>query len=492
VSAVPAPSLLSWELRQLMRSKLLWLTLMIVGAAFVWGALAGASLHRQQAEAQARTRANEQAWLSDIRARAVKYQRPAVAPVPYWQDPTDIAGFSQYFLLKHSFKPHLPLAPLAVGVSDLLPDRQQIKLAVVFGNDGSYDFQNPRGLALGAFDLAFAVVHLLPIAVVLVAVLAGTYERDRGILRLVAGQSVGPRRWLTIRLASIALVLVPSLALLFILALIVAGTPLEAALPELSAAVAVLISYTLFWLALSFVALSAWPRASGALATLAAIWLVFIAGAPMVANIFSGLPGSTSSAASLVDVQRRVNDELQTERDEVIAAAFRSRPELAGSLDRIPTLDYATRLTFLVPELEKRLEFLRQARDASRQRHVELARWMSFLAPNVGVESVFASLAGTDLSRQWDFEQQSRNYQLRLRAFFYPLLHAEITSPTPYSAYGHFNFTAIDSIPSFEMREGPAGNRVRVAMPAIAWLLFLTVACTSVSLVRLRSWPESL
>ncbi len=84
------------------------------------------------------------------------------------------------------FPPHpqLPAAFAAVGArggaSDLLPDRQRIKLATLFGSEDAYDFQNPRGLALGRFDLSFVVTNLLPVAIVLLTVLLCTYVSGIG------------------------------------------------------------------------------------------------------------------------------------------------------------------------------------------------------------------------------------------------------------------------------------------------------------------------
>lgn len=485
-------SLLSWELQRLVRSKLLWLALAIVAVIFVWGAWSGASFHQSQAEAQIRTQEREQAWLEDIRARAAKYVHASETPLPYWQDPTHIAGFSQYFLLKHSFKPHLPLSPLAVGASDLLPDRQQIKLGTVFGTDETYDFQNPRGLALGRFDLAVAVVQLLPIAIVLLAVLVCTYERDRGVLRLVAAQSVSARRWQAVRFAALAMAVVPSIAALFVLSLVVAGVPIVKSLPELSAALALVTTYTLFWLAVSALVLSAWPRASTALAALSAIWLVLVVAVPLVANAAASLRPPLLSAGRTVDVKRETNDQVQQQRDAIVEAAFRASPELAGVTDRIPSIDHATRLTFLVPELEKRLDFIQEAREHTREQSARYARWATFIAPNVGVELALATLAGTDLRRHWAFEEQSRAYQLRLRAFFYPLMHRQIVSPAPYRAYGHFSFTDFESIPSFRMQDAEAAERVSAALPAAAWLLWLAAALGALAIARLRDWPEAL
>ena len=203
--------LLRWDLHQALRSRLLWFVVAIMAAAFIWGALNSARMHSAQTQALTNALSYEQQWLTDLRSRAEQYRVQAPTPLPYWQDPTDVAGFSQYFLFKHSLKPHLPSSPLAIGVSDLLPPRLPVKLSTPFGVEASYDFQNPRSLALGQFDLAFAVVYLLPVALILLFGLMATYERDRGVLRLIAAQAVSPRLWLMARVAAITVVVLPSL-----------------------------------------------------------------------------------------------------------------------------------------------------------------------------------------------------------------------------------------------------------------------------------------
>lgn len=491
MSEVPFVSLFRWELRQLAHSKLMWLTGVIVGVVFILGAQSGAALHGAQKEAQAHAQSREQAWIEELEARAAKYRRVSATPLPYWQDPTDVAGFSQYFLLKHSFKPHLPLSPLAVGLSDLLPDRQRIRLTTLFGTNEAYDFQNPRGLALGRFDLTFAVTTLLPVAIILLTVLLCTYERDSGMLRMIAAQPVSPRRWFAARLTSLAVLMLPMLALLFTLALVLASVSPGSALPEFGAALAILLLYAMFWLSLSGFVLSAWPRASGALAVLCGVWLALIVAIPLLANSASTLRPPAITAAQEVEAKRTITDQVQQERDEIVAAGFRAQPLLSRVTDQMSKIDYATRQTFLVPELEARLRFVQEAKADAREWEERVSRWTQWLAPNLGVASSFAVLAGTDSQRHRVFEAQSRQYQLDLRSFFYPLLYREVLAPTPQKAYGRFSFTAFDSIPRFEMRDSGAAERLYASLPSLVWLLVLGSAFVVASMTRLNRWPET-
>ena len=225
-----------------------------------WGARNGAALHQQQSQAQEREQAADARWLASTQAKAATYARPAPKPLPYWQDPTDIAGFSRYFLRQHANKPHLPVSAIAVGQSDVLPSRLPLKLETPFAIAPVYDFEHPRGLALGRFDLGFVIAQVLPIVVVLVIALLATFERDIGVLRLVAAQQIRPQVWLSARIGAIGFWLLLAVSMLMPTSLALAGVDVRQAWPDVVIAVSLALAYTAFWATLSAVAVAGWPR----------------------------------------------------------------------------------------------------------------------------------------------------------------------------------------------------------------------------------------
>lgn len=495
MSAPAFTSLLRWELRQVGRNRLLWLVLGILLLAMVWGALGGAALHRQQDAAIERARHADAAWMQQVRARAQRYAAPATGELPYWQDPTDAAGFSRYFLRTQAFKPHLPLSPLAVGTSDLLPARLPVKLETPFGIEPVYDFENPRGLALGRFDLGFVLVYLLPIACILLIGLLATFERDNGMLRLIAAQRVGPRAWLGARIAAIALWLAPSVVLGMVLSLALVGTDLAAAAPELLAAIALVLAYLAFWLALGFAVAATWSSAAAAISTLVAVWALLAIGVPLAGSAAAAVFAPAPSAASVVDAQRRANDAIAEHRDEIVTAAFRRQADLAAAVERVGSIDYATRLSFLTPELERRLQPLHRQQSLARIGRERASDLVAYLSPSLGLQSALATLAGTDLARHRRFEAQTRAYQLRLRDWFYPRLQRQIVATTarsPAASYGRLNFTDYDAIPAWSGTQAPASARANAVAPIALWLCLLAAALTAWALSRLRHWPTEL
>ncbi|MCI4591075.1 DUF3526 domain-containing protein [Sphingobium sp. BYY-5] len=496
MSAPRFVELFAWEWRQVGRTPLLWAVLLTLAASFLWGAVNTANFHRAQVQAQARTLAAEAAHRASLEKRAAAYRAPVTpdAPaVPYWQDPTNVSGFSQYFVFQHAMKPHLPLSPLAAGVSDLAPSRLQVKLNTIFGFDDSYDFENPRVLALGRFDLGFAVVYLLPIALILLFGLLVTFERDRGMLRLVAAQSTGPRLWLGARVAAILAWSTPTVLVAIVLALGVAGVSFAAAWPELITALLLTAAYMLLWAGIATLVLSRLPGAASALGTLAAIWTMLAIGLPLLGSILISALSPPPSGVAYVDIRRQTGDAIEADRNAILKRAIAARPDLSAARDRIDDIDYATELTFLAPETEKRLAPSYEAITAHADHQAGIAAFAGYLSPPLGLESALATLAGTDSGRHRAFEAQTRAYQLRLRGILYPLVQKEIVDPTPMNEpamRGRFNLIERDFLPRFAMSEEPPSTRVAAALPLAVWLLLLGGALTVLGLRRAVRWPR--
>lgn len=487
-------ALFAWEWRRVGRERVFWCVVALLALAFCGGAWSGGGLAQQQRAAQAAQVRADDAWLGEIAERARDYARPAAEPAPYWQDPTDVAGFSRYQLRQHAYKPVLPLAPLAVGVADLLPSRWPVKLDTLFGVEPVYDFEPPRSLALGRFDLGFAVVTVLPVAAIALAGLLGTFERDRGMLRLIAAQSTSPLAWLSARLLALAAWLLPAVALVLTLALVAGGADLAAAWPEWLATLLLVAAYALFWLALAFFVLAAWPGAAGAVGSLLSIWLVLAVALPMLGKFTADLWLPAPSRMLYVDAQRRNEADMAQRRDTLVTDALNARADLALLAHRANSLDYATRQTLLVPLAEQRMaDWQRRFADHARAR-AALSMAFGFIAPPLGLEAALATLSGNDLARHRRYEAQVRAYQQQLREFFWPRIQREIVTPTPRppGSYARLNFTDYGAIPAYSAQPERAAARLGAVLPLAGWLLVLSLLLTAAATRRLRHWPAEL
>jgi hypothetical protein len=247
----------------------------------------------------------------------------------------------------------------------------------------------------------------------------------------------------------------------------------------------------LFWSGLALLVLARQPGAGAALGSFAAIWAAFTIGLPLAGSALVEAIDPAPSAIGYVDAQRRIGDEVEAERDALLTRALLERPDLRAFADRASTLDYATRLSFLVPERERRLSSLKAAFEEHRARQERIAQIAGFVIPPLGLEGAFATLAGTDPTRQRAFEAQARSYQQRLRGIVHPLVQREITqppAPPERKTRGRLNLAQPLALPEFALVERSAGKRIGSVLPFTAWLGLLALLTIAFGLRRIREW----
>lgn len=478
-----------WELANTPRRLLLWVVIGILFAAFLWGAVNGGALQKGQSHAIGVTLDADSAWQADVDRQVKQYQKPSDELLQYWQDPTDIEGFSRYYLRESAIKPHLPLSALSVGQSDLLPFIFPMKLETPFGVEPAYDFEHPRGLALGVFDLGFAVVFFLPIGVILLVSMFGAFERDHGILRLAAAQAVSPRMLLGSKMLALATWLVPLLLIAVVLALVVAGAPISQDLPGLLSALLVISAYSLFWFTLAYLVLSFQKGAAASASVLIAIWAVFAIVVPKAATFATAILAPESSYVMYIDKLRNVdNDVMQggSYWQGAVANWLDSRPEPQAHMIDPAKLTFAAHLRFATPEREKRLRPTVEKMAAER---MKAARWtiiVKLLSPPVALQDALATVAGNNPGRHARFTESVKAYQSQLRNFIYPRLEQNILSPHLASCVncpGRLNFLDQDRVPKYRFPEQSLAGRIG---PALSWSLLFTLFSAGLGYAAMR------
>lgn len=465
--------------------------LALVLIAGTWGALNTAALHRHQAADLERMAANEAAWYDDIRARTARYARPSLDVLPYWQDPTDAAGFSRYFLRRFAAKPHLPLSALSVGQSDVQPFAVPLRLETLFGGDRVYDFEPPRGLATGPFDLGFVLTFVLPLCLGAAAATVGAEERDHGILYFVAAQPITARRWWLLRVTALMAVLAAGVSICVVFALAATGARILDVWPQTLAAVALVTVHVLFWLAIAGSALARGHGAVSTVSIVAGVWLALTIGVPLAGTIAARVIVPPPSPIADVNELRRKTDEVQSDADAVVARRLAAHVgPTAQSIDPA-ALDYSTRLILITEEMEERL----QAQERRRQEHARavdrLTAMLRWISPQLAFHIALADLAGTGTARHERFVDAVRSFQLELRRFMYPRVLKQVRTP-PFSVCsgcpGRLNFVDYDRIPRFNLLDPSASSLVRSALQTAAWLVLLAIAIAMIGIGRVSNW----
>ncbi|MDB5714939.1 MAG: hypothetical protein JWO15_2336 [Sphingomonadales bacterium] len=486
-------ALLRWEVRRVGRAPLLWIVLVAIVASFVWGAATTATLPQRQAAAHERIAAEEADWLSDVKKRAAQYRRaapPGTADLPTWQDPTDLSGFARFFLLAHSLKPHLPLSVLATGNSDLAPSWLQVKVNVPFAGEPTYDFENPRSLAIGTPGLDFAIVYLLPIGLILLFGLLGTFERDHGMLPLIAAQPISPRRWLFARLSAILAWTVPVVLAGLLIALTTAGVAIGTALPTLGTALALVAAYILFWTALAAAVLATWPGAAAAVGAMTSLWAMLTIGLPLLATLVLATVVPAPSRTAYLDLQRRVSDAVENQVEVIVARDLARDSLFAGKPTQEKDVKDLARISFTLPEIERRLMLAHAAFGRHHVDQLRIATVAGYAVPPLGLSIAMAGLAGTDDARQIRYEQRTADYQQQLRTFFFTLARQQVVRPVPFDpirSRGRLNFTDFDSVPRYVVPVEQSD--VASTWLFCAWLAGVGALILLAVGLRLREWP---
>lgn len=486
--------LLAAELRLVLRERLTWAILAALLAALCLAARTGAERTEAARAAVAQATEDGARTVREARDAHARYARPSPITVNYWQDPTDAFGYMTYFMAAHAVKPPTPLGLLAAGQSDVQPAVVRISFgfSTVF-DDTAYELGSAARLRLGAFDLAFVLVYLVPLAVIALAGTRLSAEQDAGILRLIAAQPIGPRRVAAAKFGAVGLVALAGVLGGTALALLMAGGtgPLAGWGGVLALLGASLAAYTLFWVAACALAAGLWRGAVAALAVLVLAWAGLTVALPTALGLAVDALAPRPSRIAAIDASRQAQARFYTgETGTRIAAAWLAArvPDAAerpGLADK-PEIKRLARDAFYDAAL-------RETRAALGEHARALADWsgrLALLAPASALALALETAAGTDAARHAAFLAAGTAYRGNLRAFFEPRILAQALDPVPVCAGcpGRLDFDAYDAVPAFAPAPALAAARLQ-AWLSLAALLAGTLALAALAHRRLRAWP---
>lgn len=471
----------SLELRLLRREPALWIVA-ILFLALVSYALSNAMTQvRAQALAQARIAD------ADLHARQAQLQylqrilAGTDAPKPF-ENPANPAVMASGYGATHATLPPGPLAPVALGQSDLYPSQFKVThhSRAVFMNPS--DIESPWYLMSGHFDLAFVLVYVMPLMIFVLSYNILSGEREAGTLRLLMSQPIRLATLLAAKLGARALVLLVPAVLVPVAVLLLAqrATGASALSADLVLWWAALVAaYALFWFAL-VVAVNAFgaPSATNAMVLMAA-WVMAVLVVPVLLNLgvaaASPAPSRTELATRLrgltAQAMRTHAELLSTEYKHVgqgaLLAPVDGRIEIAGrALGQYRVqrdVDAA-----IAPELQRF-----DTQSAGQRRLVDL--W-AFLSPAALAYEGMTQLAGTGGRRHARFTAQVTDFHAQWKAFFAPRIEARIAlMPDDFA-----------QIPRFVWQDEPRSALAGHAARALAGLVFPSLLLLGLAAWRLR------
>ena len=478
--------LLRLELRETLRQPLTVAVFLLLFAAMLVAAAAGSARIERERATLAGIAVEQADAVRSTKDAARRYATPSDLKVEYHRDPTDAFGYMNYFLVTHAVKPPLPLGALATGQSDLQPYQIRIDFNSIFP-DAAYDLDSPHELKLGAFDLAFVLVYLVPLGLIALAATRLTGEQDSGILRMIAAQPIPPRTVALAKYGALAIIAVTAVVGGALLASLVAGG--APASFDLAPVAGMLALWVVFWIAVAAFVATLWRGAVDSIAILVLIWAGVTILLPASAAIAVDLVHPGPSRIGYIDASRQAMDGFYGDETAVHAKWLARFPALASTA---PT-------TVKSPEVKRfaRDAYYRDALAPGRaafiahdQAVLALGDRLRLLSPAMMLDGTLQAVAGTDTRRHLAFVGAADAYGERLRRYFEPLALNNAAFPKRVCPQcpGRLNFTRHDEVPDFAaMIDEAAGRR------AIGWtMLYLALLTGAVALLtgrRLREWP---
>lgn len=408
---------LQYEWKHISRNSMAWLLLLFLGTALAFAAYNGRQRTARQSTAVQALKAAQDEKFASLEAETDSIVKGLKKIDRWWLDPTSplVVGMFRKGGGTLVVEPGRNQA-LAAGMSDLQPEAY----AMLFGEGiprSSSDYDNPARLALGAFDLAFVIVYLLPLFVIAFTYNLLSSEREQGTLALLLSQPIEGRRVFVFKMLARFVWL--SLLTTILWAPVALWTGIEAgvAIQTLSAT----LLYSLFWFVLALaVNLQQRSSAFNVLACIGA-WLLLVVVMPAAGNMVAEKLRPVPSRAGYENALRTVGNELEKEKPAILDAFYTANPKLERKPDEEKTTrDWWLEEFHLIEIRKERVNKINAEYDGKSQSHTAFARQLTALSPAMALYDHITGLAGTNRAAQLSTAQQLKTQAQTWMNWFQP------------------------------------------------------------------------
>jgi ABC-2 type transport system permease protein len=346
------------------------------------------------------------------------------ALVPF-SNPANPAAMAGSLSGRHTTIPNAPLAALAIGQSDMMPNYYRITYLSKVQFMYDTEIENPWNLLSGHFDLAFVIVFVLPLLVITLGYNLLSAEREQGTLRMLCSQPV------TIATLLAGKIIVRMLALIAV-AVVLPLTALLVIRPETRDAGQLMLmaswsglvtAYTLFWFAAAALVNVTGRSSSTNALIMVAIWTLLVLILPVMMNLIVSVVSPAPSRTELASRTRAVTAESLREYEDLYSADYRyaSDPEALLVKDGHIEVPSRMRAFFLAKrKVDEQIEPLLRRFDQQLLQQQTLVDRMSFLSPAILVNEAMNAIAGNDSRRFLAFKNQTEAFHNTWREYFSP------------------------------------------------------------------------
>lgn len=361
---------------------------------------------------------------------------------------------------------------LTIGESDLQPLRATLtaggRLDDLFR---FYQIDNPAQLAAGSLDLAFVVVHLVPLALLVLGFGVLATDRERGALAMLLSQPVSARAVAWTRLALRA-------GLVYgIVAIVAIGTVVDAAVRgdapfdawRLGMWLAGVAVYVAVWTALVGAVVATDLEADASALALVALWLVLTIVMPSLASLAARYAAPLPSRLELVTELRAAENAANARSRALLQGYVADHPELQGA-EGGAVAPFVKTFFLVQRTVEAAAAPVRGRYDAQRRAQAEVVAALRYLSPALLAQGVLQDAAGTGPARYEAFRRLAVEERARwLAAVETPLMSGRRLGVEQYEALPRATVPA-ERFPEVARRVmGPAVALIVLAVALGVW-----------------------
>ncbi|QUS37782.1 DUF3526 domain-containing protein [Tardiphaga alba] len=346
------------------------------------------------------------------------------ALVPFG-NPANPAALAGGLAGRHTTLPNLPLAALAIGQSDMVPNYYRISYLSKVQFMYDTEIENPWNLLSGHFDLSFVITFVLPLLVIGLSFNMLSAEREQGTLRMLFAQPMALTTLIAAKASArylVFLAVILPLPPLVLLSLFPETRSMDSLL-FMALWALVVAGYTLFWFALAAL-VNAFGRASSSNALiLISGWTFLVLILPIVMNLVVGAISPAPSRTELASRTRVVTADALREYEDMYSTDYRyaSDPETLAVKDGRIEVPPRMRAFFLAKQrVDAQVEPLLNQFDHQLLEQQKLVDLIGFLSPAILVNEALNLVAGNDSRRFVAFKNQTEAFHNGWRAFFAP------------------------------------------------------------------------
>jgi len=295
------------EFTHLVRSSFKTISLILLGAAVIYGCQNGYDLYKTHNEEIISIKAKNDKSIAKMILQYEEIEKGIVdkprrdPTIPYW---------AIWSTPSHAFKYPSPMMVFSLGQSEQYGYYKRVtNWSTIFDSDLAEEIANPERMAIGTLDLNFVLIYLTPILIIILLFNIGGLEKDLRFDNLIYLNNISKEKWLFTRFSFYYFLTVILLFILITPYALFSGVLQDASFQFFNLLLTISL-YLLIWFTTFYFINVSGNGSSDQAVKMISIWLAFCIIIPGALHQISSLKYPTNYMTDYLDVSRDQSNKI--------------------------------------------------------------------------------------------------------------------------------------------------------------------------------------